>query len=168
MIFVCVSRTVCMVVSSWKSKVIIFIHCCITGRQVKQLFYQLLYFNKNTEGKAISMFHRLAISDFLLHMHTYTYTLTVFNPLTLLFTLLNPHIHLSFLHLFPFKLLNCPPSLPPCSLSFSLFLVTLLVRFICHVIFSLIPLLSRFLSTSTEFLDAGSHFYLLNMRGSNI
>ena len=132
---------------------------------MKQLFYQLLYFNKNTEGKAISMFHRLAISDFLLHMHTYTYTLTVFNPLTLLFTLLNPHIRLSFLHLSPFKLLDRSPFTSP---MLSLFLVSLLVRFICHVILSLIPLLSRFLSTSTEFLDAGSHFYLLNMRESNI
>lgn len=92
---------------------------------MEQLFYQLLHFHKNIEGKTASMFHGLALSltffNTLSHKDTHLLALLiVFHPLTLFLTQLNPHIHLYFLSLSLPELSELSPFLALFSLSLAL------------------------------------------------
>lgn len=128
-----------------------------------------LHFNKNTEGKAVyqCFMDLLSLTFFNTPSHketrSHTRTLLImFHPLTLFLTLLNPHIHLSFLSLSPPKLSELSPFPSPrfFSLSFS---SPSLVSVPCLVILSLITFV-RSLSRRGSFLIKG-HVYLLNTRG---
>lgn len=93
----------------------------------------------------------------------------MFHPLTLFFTLLNTHIHLSSLGSLFLSCQNLsPPTLP--RLFSLLFFYPLLLCSPCHVILSLssYPLALSFLFLSEQGFLVQSNTYLLNMRGSNI